>query len=84
MPTSVVQKIEAYLREEEELGGYKLVDVRQADLERLYSEAARLLNCQPRNISFAHDATDAYTKAISSIGCFKTLAMSLTKRCTIG
>jgi len=71
MPTSVVQRIHAYLREEEEFGGYQVTYLRKTDLEQLYTEAAQLLNCHPRNISFAHDATDAYTKALSSIHFLK-------------
>jgi len=67
MPKSVRQVIDQYLVEEESYGGYKLADMRAKDLDQLYHEAALLLNCSCDNIAFAHDATDAYIKALSSI-----------------
>lgn len=67
MPFSVRQVIKTYLDKELEIGGYKLADQQEAAIEQFYQECAKLLNCQPKNIAFAHDATDAYIKALSAI-----------------
>jgi len=67
MPLTVRNIIKEYLDKELEIGGYKLADLRETAIEQFYQETARLLHCQARNIAFAHDATDAYLKALSSI-----------------
>lgn len=67
MPKSVVQKIEHYLHQEEEFGGYKVEELRADDISNFYFEAANLIGCNPQNIAFTSDATDAYIKALSSI-----------------
>lgn len=64
---SVTQKIEDYLRQEENLGGYKVSDLRKKDIADFYNQAAQLINANPKNIAYTHDATDAYAKALSSI-----------------
>ena len=71
MPQQVVKDIHHYLLEEEAHGGYKVADTNPTTIANFYKEAAQLINTQPHNIAFAHDATDAYTKALSSIP-FKT------------
>ena len=67
MPSSVRRVIKDYLDEELRIGGYKLADQQEEAIEQFYQETAQLLHCQARNIAFAHDATDAYLKALSSI-----------------
>ncbi|MEP1096155.1 MAG: aminotransferase class V-fold PLP-dependent enzyme, partial [Cyclobacteriaceae bacterium] len=67
MPTVVVEKTKEYLEEEQKLGGYKVKDLREAEINEFYTEAASLINCEAHNIAFTHDATDAYAKALSSI-----------------
>ena len=66
-PHHIVAKVKAYLDEEEKMGGYKLEDLREAEINEFYEEVAQLIGCQAHNIAFAHDATDAYIKALSSI-----------------
>jgi len=66
-PSSVNQKVIEYLQAEEEIGGYQLADQRIDQVESFYSQVAGLLNTKAKNISFAHHATDAYAKALSSI-----------------
>jgi cysteine desulfurase / selenocysteine lyase len=66
-PRVVNETIAAYLAKEEMVGGYKLREQYQQEIEGFYTEAAHLLNCGAHNIAFAHDATDAYSKALSSI-----------------
>ena len=70
-PNVVTKKIQAFLHQEELFGGYKLEDIQAAQIAAFYKETANLLNCKEQNIAFAHDATDAYIKALSSIP-FKT------------
>lgn len=67
MPTVVVEKAKEYLDAEQRLGGYKVKDLRNAEINEFYSEAATLINSRAHNIAFTHDATDAYAKALSSI-----------------
>ena len=67
MPKSVVQRIDYYLREEERFGGYKVVELNEGEISDFYSKTAKLINCKPHNIAFANSATDAYSKALSSI-----------------
>lgn len=67
MPKTVVQKINHYLREEEIFGGYRVAELKESDIKDLYVQTAKLISCKPHNIAFAHDATDAYIKALSSI-----------------
>jgi len=66
-PQHIVAKVKEYLDEEEKIGGYKLADLRVAEIEQFYEAIAKLIGCQAHNIAFAHDATDAYIKALSSI-----------------
>ena len=66
-PQSVTEEIKAYLDQEALYGGYK-VEVLQAEkIANFYQQTAQLLNCKVHNVAFAHDATDAYIKALSSI-----------------
>jgi len=67
MPRPVVAAMRDYLAQEEQLGGYAVEKQRTADFEALYSELATLLNAQPRNIAFAWNATDAYSRALAAI-----------------
>ena len=55
------------LTEEARIGGYALEYLSQQGIDEFYVETGKLLNCAPENISFQTSATDAYTKAISSI-----------------
>ncbi|MFP4503829.1 MAG: aminotransferase class V-fold PLP-dependent enzyme [Cyclobacteriaceae bacterium] len=76
-PRPVVQKSLAYLQEEEMMGGYRLAELRQAEIQAFYEEAAHLLNTKAANIAFASHATDAYAKALSSVP-FRTGDVILT------
>lgn len=66
-PASVTQRIKNYLDEEELTGGYRLAELKEAQLNRFYEHAARILNTVPKNIAFATNATDAYSQALSSV-----------------
>lgn len=67
MPSVVVDKIQEFLAEEVQIGGYKTAENRRAEIEEFYVEVGRLLNTEPSNISFANSASDAFGKALSSI-----------------
>lgn len=66
-PRSVNEKMIEYLKLEEDLGGYETAHVKEAEINKFYTETARLLNAAPRNIAFAYNATDAYARALSAI-----------------
>lgn len=67
MPKTVLEKMTAYLREEEQFGGYDVATKQAEILNEFYSETAKLINCKPQNIAFTTSATDAYAKALASI-----------------
>lgn len=66
-PNSVLKKVTDFLIEEQLLGGYAMEDKYSTEIDKFYIEAAKLLNCKPTNIAFAHNSTDAYSKALLSI-----------------
>ncbi len=66
-PQPVIQKIKDYLDEEAQVGGYELARIRANDIHTFYTETARLLNAEVRNIAFATSCTEAYSKALASI-----------------
>lgn len=67
MPIQVVDAMMDYLKQEEQFGGYEVANKNIELLESFYDETAKLINCKSSNIAFATSATDAYTKALSSI-----------------
>ncbi|WP_426278265.1 aminotransferase class V-fold PLP-dependent enzyme [Chryseobacterium sp. S-02] len=67
MPIQVVDSMIDYLQQEEQSGGYEVANRNTELLESFYDETAKLIHCKPSNIAFATSATDAYTKALSSI-----------------
>ncbi|MEO8475084.1 MAG: aminotransferase class V-fold PLP-dependent enzyme [Chryseolinea sp.] len=79
MPDVVTKAQIAHLKLESEIGGYEAAAVKQTLIREFYSEAALLLNCSSFNIAFTSSATDAYTRALSSIP-FNTGDVILTDR----
>lgn len=67
MPRSVTEKITAYLHREEREGGYTVEAKRTEEIAEFHQQAAKLIGCSTRNITFAHSASSAYMRAISSI-----------------
>lgn len=67
MPQPVVQAMQDYLQLETQLGGYEVERLRRAQIDRLYTETARLLNTLPDHIAFAYSATHATFQALSAI-----------------
>ena len=66
-PTIVLDAINNYLQKEAQFGGYKVADTHPEEIETFYETVAQLIGTQSSNIAFAHDATDAYLKALSAI-----------------
>ena len=66
-PAVVNKAIVDYLAEEEKLGGYKLAEIKERELNGFYHEAAKLVNSTPSNIALTYNATDAYARALSCI-----------------
>lgn len=67
MPNQVLDRMKNYLDEEVKYGGYKLYDIYESEINEFYLETAKLLNCQPHNIAYAFNATDAFAQALYSI-----------------
>jgi selenocysteine lyase/cysteine desulfurase len=59
--------MKCYLDKEEKVGGYKLAELKKDSIDEFYGEAAKMLNCKPDNIAFTYNATDSFTRALSSI-----------------
>ncbi len=66
MPRFVSEEVIAYLERENQVGGYAAAANVRSLNQAFYHEVAELIGTQPRNIAFAHSATDAYTKALMS------------------
>lgn len=67
MPKIVAEKMTEYLHDEEKLGGYEVAKRRAFETDEFYKETAKLINCGTDNIAFAHNATDAYARALSAV-----------------
>jgi cysteine desulfurase / selenocysteine lyase len=66
-PKSVFEKMHAYNKLEEEFGGYPVEASQMTDRDSFYTEAAKLINCKPHNISFQYSATEGFSRALSAI-----------------
>ena len=66
-PQIVLDKVFDYLRIESEIGGYKLAEIRNDEIQEFYTQTANLIGCDSRNIAFMQSATEAYLKALSAI-----------------
>lgn len=67
MPNIVVDSMLDYLKQEEQLGGYEVANRNAELLENFYIETSKLINCKSSNIAFMTSATEAFSKALSSI-----------------
>lgn len=67
MPNQVLDRMKHYLDEEAQYGGYKLYEMYESEINEFYLETAKILNCQPHNIAYTFNATDAFAQAIYSI-----------------
>ena len=67
MPNQVLNRMKTYLDEEAVHGGYKLYEMYAGEINEFYLETAKILNCQPHNIAYTFNATDAFAQAVFSI-----------------
>lgn len=67
MPAPVLRAIEEHLELEAELGGYEAEAARETQIAAFYENVAELLGCSPSSVAYCASATDAYTRALSSI-----------------
>ncbi|WP_294317903.1 aminotransferase class V-fold PLP-dependent enzyme [uncultured Chryseobacterium sp.] len=67
MPDIVTDAVVDYLKLEEHSGGYDVANMNADLLEEFYGESAKLINAKPANMAFMTSATEAYSKALSSI-----------------
>jgi selenocysteine lyase/cysteine desulfurase len=67
MPRAVLDAMTDYLALEAEIGGYEASDARKEQIGGFYAATAELLGAQHRNIAFATNATDAFSRALSSV-----------------
>ena len=67
MPKIVMEKMTEYLKQEELYGGYAVAKDRAGQINEFYSEIGKLINCEAKNIAFMYNATDSFSKALSSI-----------------
>jgi selenocysteine lyase/cysteine desulfurase len=67
LATPVLDAMLDHLRLEAAIGGYEAADARRPEIDDFYAAVADLINARPTNIAFASSATDAYTRAVSSI-----------------
>jgi selenocysteine lyase/cysteine desulfurase len=67
MPSPVLEAITQHLQLESLSGGYEAAALRVAEIRAFYPAAARLLNCTPAEIVYTNNATDGFSRALSSI-----------------
>lgn len=67
MPEPVREAIFGHVDLEAFIGGYEAAAARADEIAGFYSSAAKLLHAQPCEIAFTANATDAFSRAISSI-----------------
>jgi selenocysteine lyase/cysteine desulfurase len=67
MPNIVTKAQLDHIKLESEIGGYEAAALMAAEIQNFYKQCAQLFNCKPTNIAFTASATDAYTRALSSI-----------------
>lgn len=67
MPQPVLDATVDYLNLEAQIGGYEAADRQGAQIERFYTAAAEMLNCDPDEIAFIENATRAWDMAFYAI-----------------
>jgi selenocysteine lyase/cysteine desulfurase len=66
MPRPVLEAIHLHTDLEARIGGYEAADARAAEVANAYTELARIINAQPRNIAITGSATASFIQAASS------------------
>ena len=79
-PKPVHQAVRAYLRLEDELGGYEAFDAKSEEIRGAYHDVGRLLGANRRNIAFTQNSTLAFAQALEAFD-FGPGDSILTSRC---
>ncbi|MET0132357.1 MAG: aminotransferase class V-fold PLP-dependent enzyme [Kibdelosporangium sp.] len=66
-PTPVLDEVQAHLRREAEVGGYRAAAERTEDLAAGYDVFAELLGCEPHEVAFTDSATRSWLSAIDAV-----------------
>ena len=66
MPRPVSNALHEYLQSEEMIGGYETEALYSEELKKVYSSAAKLINCSENEIAFVENATRAWQLAFYS------------------
>ncbi|TMC10249.1 MAG: aminotransferase class V-fold PLP-dependent enzyme [Chloroflexi bacterium] len=67
VPRPVLDAMIGHLQLEAEIGGYEAADAMAGRVAEYYTATAALLGCRSDNVAFAASATDAFSRALSSI-----------------
>jgi len=67
MPDPVVRAILEHIELEANIGGYEASDRREQAINEFYDVAAELLHTRSGNMAYTANATDAFTRALSSV-----------------
>ena len=67
MPQPVINAIINHITLEGDIGGYEAALDKKEEIALFYTRAADLLNCSVDNIAYTSNATDSYSRALSSI-----------------
>jgi cysteine desulfurase / selenocysteine lyase len=67
MPQPVLDATVDYLNLEAQIGGYETASRQEDQIERFYTAAAEMLNCDPDEIAFIENATRAWDMAVYAI-----------------
>lgn len=66
-PDVVLDAVVEYLQTEALEGGYETAAARVGDLDRVYAEAAQLLNCAETEVAFQQNATQAWWAGFNAV-----------------
>jgi len=67
MPSPVLNRIIKHLELEAKIGGYEAAELKHGEIQEFYQQAGKLINCSSGNIAYTNNATDSYSRALSSI-----------------
>jgi selenocysteine lyase/cysteine desulfurase len=67
MPDCVVAAIQEHIELEKMEGGYEAASLKAQEIESFYTSAGSLLGCSSDLVAFTANATDSFSRAISSI-----------------
>jgi selenocysteine lyase/cysteine desulfurase len=67
MPQGVLDAVKRHLDFEAAIGGYEAAVAAAEAIDRFYTTVATLIGCAPECVAYCASATDAYTRALSSV-----------------